>query len=444
LGERNNPSIKFTDSPPVIVSLKDVIPKQYPRLEGRYRQPLPKIPGNQCRTLLQDNKLIPQGKVEVWLLPRRIETENVLVISLDPTTKLVINVSKWPLPEDNSRDRYLQRACKILEEVPKAYSTVSSIKSAYKQLHSLWNDKSFEEIDPKEIILKKQANSLRTILDELAARPRTILRSEHHMIKLQLLRRVDAKTLRWLSAQPGRNIAERAGSKQKVKAPKRYETIDTLENSVLNAFASLTVRESKKWIKEHGEKSSSGSIIAAHQMKAQRIEFFLREKKVPKAIAPVVPNFSLRFDHRYRAIWRSWLELMTMNFLSNKQWMWQDRTIFELFQLRASMKLYEYICSQPNAGILSHCPVFSEPEAPNQGSYIRINNEHCVFNFKLENSKKTIDFRFGNDQTCLGVIADVGLSNPLWFEYTSNSNEWDKTCEEWDRILNEWMKRSLS
>ncbi len=405
---------------------------------------MPKIPGTQRETRPQSFKSIPEGEVEAWHLPRPIETEKVLVISLDPTTKLILNVREWSSSADNSRAKYLRRACKILEKVPEAFSTVPSIKSAYEKLNSLWDDKSFEEIDPKVDILKKHADSLRTILDELAAQPRAILRSEHRMLKLQSLRRVDDKTLRWLSAQPGRNIAERAGSKQKVKAPKRYETIVTLENRVLRAFSSLTVRESKKWIKEHGKKSSSGSIIAAHQMKAQRIALFLKEMKVQKAIPPVVPNFPLRFDRRYRAIWRSWKELMNQNALSDKRWMWQDRTIIELFKLRASMKLYEYICLQPNTRILSHCPVLSEPEAPNQGNYLGINNEQCEFNFIFEDSKKPIKFRFGNGNDRLGVIAYVGSSNPLWFNNTTKSNDWDKTCKEWDSILNEWMKRSLS
>ena len=252
-----------------------------------------------------------------------------------------------------------------------------------------------------------------------------MLRTEHRMLKLQTVRRTDAKTLRWLSAQPGRNTAERAGARQRIKAPRRYETIATLENRVLRAFAALTVREAKSWLADPGT-GAARAIIEAHQLRARRIETILRDRLVPEARPPVRPNFPLRFDPRYREIWRAWLELRERSAATELEWMWQHRTFMELLGLRGAMKLHQAARDRPDGGTLAHAPVLRAKSQPNQGRYLGDMGIRGTFGIARTRSVQTIEYRTGDDSGPLGAIATAGAGAEVWWDAQDN-----QTGENW-------------
>ena len=235
------------------------------------------------------------------------------------------------------------------------------------------------------------------------------------MLKLQVVRRTDAKTLRWLSGQPGRNTAERAGARQRIKAPKRYETIATLENRVLRAFAALTMRETKSWLITSGT-AAVRAIIEAHQLWARRIETILREREVPEAIPPVQPNFPLRFDPRYQKIWRAWLELRSRSIATEREWMWQHRTLMELLGLRAAMKLLQAVRGRSAGGTLAHAPVLRAMSQPNQGRYLGDEGIRGTFGIVRDGLLQTIEYRTGDDSRPLGAIATSGPGTEIWWD----------------------------
>ena len=226
------------EDPPVIVAAPGKLSPPYPMLEGRHRQPLPRIPGSKPVRLK-----LPEDKLEAWLVPWRAGPEKTMVVTVKPDTKIVLDIASWSEPKEH---RPLRRAAKILEAAPVVFATESSTSAAYERLNAIWNDETLEKGDPLGELLTEHAKKLVLVLEALRAHPRAVLRTEQRMIKLQDVRRTNAKTLRWLSAQPGRNTAERAGARQRIKAPKSYESIATLENRVLLAFAALTVRETKR------------------------------------------------------------------------------------------------------------------------------------------------------------------------------------------------------
>ena len=75
-----------------------------------------------------------------------------------------------------------------------------------------------------------------------AQNPRKVLRRTHRNVPVGAVAEMDGRTLRWLSKQPGRDTAERAGIRQTVLAPVREEDLDTLENRALRAVADLSTR----------------------------------------------------------------------------------------------------------------------------------------------------------------------------------------------------------
>ena len=346
-----------------------------------------------------------------------------MVVTVKPNTVLVMDVARWPSPHDErksgevarSRDRILRRAAKVLDAAPAAFVAQPSIGAAYNRLEDIWNDSSLEEGDPQGELLARQSIQLRAILEDLGTRPRAVLRTEHRLLKLQTVRRTDAKTLQWLSGQPGRNTAERAGARQRIKAPKRYETITTLENQVLRAFAALTVRETRNWLADPGT-GNKRAAIEAHQIRARRIESVLRDRRVPEARPPVRPNFALRFDPRYREIWRAWLELRVMSTATELQWMWQHRTFMELLGLRTSMKLHQAVQGHPGGGTLAHTPLLRAEHAPNQGCYLDDAGIGATFGIVRNGIVRVIEFGTGDDGRPLGVVASAGSDAGVWWD----------------------------
>ena len=445
--------------PPVIVAPYGALRKRYPMLEGRHRQTLPQIPGrNRGRLLAGASEGGENSNQELvaWLVPWRVGADRTLVVTVKPGTVLAIEVAEWPGPQDERcrgeagrpRDRTLRRAANVLGAVPGSFATEPSIGAAYDRLESVWNDPSLEERDPQGELLGRHARQLRGILDDLGARPRAVLRTEHRMLKLQTVRRTDAKTLRWLSAQPGRNTAERAGARQRIKAPRRYETIATLENRVLRAFAALTVREAKSWLADPGT-GAARAIIEAHQLRARRIETILRDRLVPEARPPVRPNFPLRFDPRYREIWRAWLELRERSAATELEWMWQHRTFMELLGLRGAMKLHQAARDRPDGGTLAHAPVLRAKSQPNQGRYLGDMGIRGTFGIARTRSVQTIEYRTGDDSGPLGAIATAGAGAEVWWDAQDNQTgktgsvgelPWTKG-HGWDAGLKKWAAK---
>ena len=408
---------------------------------------------------------IDDDSLEAWLVPWRAGSDRSMFITLKPGTDLAIDVSKWPESseywkngrQEASRRPILRRAGRVLEMAPGTFSTASSTSAAYRSLEEIWNDPAHERHDPLGELLATHARKLRGILDDLGSRPRAVLRTEHRMLKLQDTRRIDAKTLRWFSAQPGRNTAERAGARQRVKAPKRYESIVTLENRVLRAFASLTVRETKAWLAAQKNRGTTIKVIEAHGLRARRIETTLRAHGVPEAIPPVEPNFPLRFDQRYREIWRAWQELRARSSATEIEWMWQHRTFMELLALRASMKLHEAADRHGDAASLGHKPVLRAPGGPTQGRYLHEAGIRCTLGIMNSDSIQAAVYTSGEDDRRLGSIAAAGPGLEVWWDaldasVTGGSSVSDVAVGElpwtenhaWDANLTEWATRIFS
>lgn len=429
--------------------MKGAVKRPYPMLVGRNRQSLPQIPGAKYqfkRYAIRDNEESDVHEWEAWLVPRRAGSEKTMVITMSPDTHLAGVVERWPSPENNekltSRNRSLRRAERLLSEAPVVFSTEASIYAAYRRLAVLWADESLEEGDPQGDLLLQHARRLRTILDDLCKRPRTILRTEHRMLKLQNVRRTSAKSVRWLTGQPGRNTAERAGARQRIKAPKRSETHSTLENSVLRAFAKLTERESDNWLRKHKAQSNLRTQIHAHGQRARRLRIVLEELRVPEARPPIIPNFPLRFDQRYREIWRAWQELRNSSRKTENDWMWQDRTFMELLALRAAMTLHNALCERSNrSGSLFHCPLLLDAPSPNQGRYLGDKCITAAFGIVKGKQVTPIVFRSGDDVEHLGSLFEAAQKQIAWNDdcfviYDDCNDPWNSHVV--DKRLSNW------
>ena len=467
--------------PPVIVT-NESLKESPPILEGRRRQQLPQVPGRirgWLRAGAQNNKHFPQEHLIAWFVPCRVGAEKEIRISLESGANLEFDVSEWPTAYQGQKDgkiKILRRAANILQIAPDAFAAASSIAKAYNNLEEIWKDENLGETDPQVELLIKQARQLRTVFDDLCARPRAILKTEHRMQKLQNVRRIDANTLQWLLSQPGRNTAERAGSRQRIKAPRRYETISTLENQVLRAFVALTVRVTKNMLINTQEFAPYKAILEAHCSRARRIENMLRERNVPEASPQIRPNFPLRFDPRYKKIWRAWLELRRQNSATEYEWMWQHRTFMELLGLRASMLFHKKSYSPPNNGNIAHFPILRASQSNQiQGCYLNSHGIRATYRICNEQSEKGDIYQFctvsSDGNLPLGAIIAINFTvnssrvnailwwnNPKYYDKSKNyvgvealpwdvkqirRKEWD-WIDIWEDNLNCWIDTVVS
>ena len=455
--------------PPVIVAKSEEADKSYPMLEGRRRQRLPRIPG-QLRGCLRagDDKSDIVNSAEPlvgWFVPCRIGKERTINISIKTGETYSFDVTDCPTLDSDGqikRSRVLRRAANLLQSTPHIFSAVPSISYAYSKLEQLWDDYRLEEEDPQVELLVRQARKLRPVLEELLVRPRAMLNTEHRMLRLQNVRRIDAKTTQWLSAQPGRNTAERAGARQRIKAPKRYETIATLENRVLRSFAALTLRETNRVLENSRLSSAQKTTLEAHYFRALRIVDMLRERNVPEAQPADRPNFTLRFDSRYNRIWRAWLDLRNGSSAVELEWMWQCRTYMELLGLRSLMKLHKLMQKSPQDGLLAHSPVLMSNCLLPQGCYLD-NRGGLGAKFKLSlgepKMSRLYDFRIvgSDDKLPLGAIAAVRTNTfdaTIWWNVpeAEKGDVLSMGVEElpwqeeslWDTNIDKWIDRIMA
>ncbi len=442
-----------SNGPPIIVASNEALSNSrfFPRLEGRHSQLLPRIPGGTRGQLFVGIEL-PEESCQAWHVPWQVGSEKIMIITVDRNTTLILDWTSQNISlaeQKKLKIRPIRRAANVLDRTASIFAATTSMDSAYKELETVWNNKKLEDEDPDGNLLKSHAERLRHILEELSVKPRVALRTEHRLLKLQSVRRTDGKTVRWLATRPGRTTAERAGFRQRIKAPKRYDTRNTLENRVLRAFAALTVRVAKSWL-DRSENANLQMLIRSHMHRAQRVEKMLRDFNVPEAIYPVQPNFQLRFDPRYREILKAWRQLLERAKIEEDAWMWQHRTFMNLLEVRAAMKLQEKV-KKKGGGILAHAPAVREADSPDQGRFLENGSISLMLGFKQDEQACRINFRTGDGESPLGSVATANSEASVWWNSQDVQSEmvgavgelpWD-FGGEWDTKLEKWSESVL-
>lgn len=141
------------------------------------------------------------------------------------------------------------------------------------------------------------------------------------------VQQLDISCVRWLSRQPGTKVYERAGPRQRILAVQRHQSVDTLENRVLVDFAKRTKLSASKYSKRYEKlkKSDRWALVDLYGRRSHRMGRDLREAGVSTIHPPIVPNFVLLQDVRYRRLWKAYLELLRQSDEEDECWRWQHR-----------------------------------------------------------------------------------------------------------------------
>ncbi|MEO0750461.1 MAG: hypothetical protein AAFY25_01535, partial [Pseudomonadota bacterium] len=215
----------------------------------------------------------------------------------------------------------------VLARIQELEGAIEDPSDTWGRLRDAWK-RAEDEAEPKMAEIVRQARGMLPVLRDLEKRIRRVLRRHRELTPLDRVQEMDRASMVWLSRQPGRSIAERAGSSQRILATVRRENFDTLENRVLHAYTRLAADVAREWTREHPRAKDSVRYkqVEAFRKACRVLSRTLSDLGVMIAPAGVQPNYVLMQDRSYREVQEGWLRLLLRRKIEDDLWAWQAET----------------------------------------------------------------------------------------------------------------------
>ena len=186
--------------------------------------------------------------------------------------------------------------------------------------------------DAPESLAVEIARKHRFPINEVYSDPRVQLRRRREVQHVDRVRQLDAASLRWISRQPGRTFAERAGPRERILAVRRFRSVDTLENQVLVDVIRRSVVMAEEYDKLYRSFRNSERLRDVRELGRSFRE--LRDRgwapDVRRLPGVPVPNYALLGDRRYSKVWKLWQRLLRQDELFQSLEAWLPRLVAEL------------------------------------------------------------------------------------------------------------------
>jgi hypothetical protein len=233
--------------------------------------------------------------------------------------------------EDRRSDQALNRLTQVLARVHELEFAADMPVEVWDRLAGFWDAASTEDATLVTEIVRQSAD-MPAVLERLTDRLRRVLRRERARTGLDRVQEMDLASMAWLTRQPGRTLAERAGPEQRVMAVVRRESFDTGENRVLHAWCRLAVSSARDWMRHNVRAKASPRYARVERLArhARRDANTLRDLGVGIATPGVIPNFVLTQDVDYRRVHQAWLALLRETRETDDLWAWQGRSWSDL------------------------------------------------------------------------------------------------------------------
>lgn len=254
----------------------------------------------------------------------------------------------------------LQRMNEVLARIQELEEALDDPDDIWTRLRAAWKRAEDEE-DPRMSEIVKQARQLRPVLTDLEKRIRRVLRRHRELTPLDRVQEMDRASMVWLSRQPGRSVAERAGSDQRILATVRRENFDTLENRVLHAYTRLAADAAREWIREHPRARQSARFrdVDTFRKKCKSIAADLKAHDVLIATPGVTPNYVLMQDKSYHQVHDGWERLLKREKAIDDLWAWQAQTWTDFAVLAVTLAIDEL----EEAQLVAQSPIVWKSEA---------------------------------------------------------------------------------
>lgn len=195
--------------------------------------------------------------------------------------------------------------------------------------------------DPTMDVIVRHAEAHGRLWEDIAEHPRRLLNRSRELVALSRVQELDTQCMRWLSRQPGRSLAERAGAGQRILAVTRHENRDTLENRVFRDLMVRSVEAAGDYLDAGQPRGDAGKrhLVQRYRRACRSLEARLVEQGVSRQIESAQPNYVLLHDARYRPVWQARQELIRRERALDDLWRWQHRSWAEFCKAAVAVGL---------------------------------------------------------------------------------------------------------
>lgn len=256
----------------------------------------------------------------------------------------------------------LARMNEVTARVQELGEALDEPTALWSRLRAAW-DRAEHEEDPRMAEIVRQAREMTPVLKQFRDRIRRVLRRHREPTPLDRVQEMDRASMRWLSRQPGRTTAERAGSGQRILAVVRHQNFDTLENRVVHSYLLLATEVGREWIREHLRAQGSRRFqgVQAYTKLCKVLAVELDALGIGFAEAGVTPNYVLLEDRNYRLIFKAWEALLKREKALDELWAWQAQTWTDFAVLAIVLALHDLEESE----LIAQSPIHFLSEATN-------------------------------------------------------------------------------
>ena len=258
----------------------------------------------------------------------------------------------FPLRPDKRNDPVTleeKAGADALKRMNDVLARIQDFKEALDSPHDTWNrlranwKHAEDRKQPRMAEIVHQSHGMGSVLQNLSTRIRRVLRRQSELVPLDRVQEMDRSSMIWLSRQPGRNTAERAGSNQKIRAIVRKENFDTLENRVLHSYSRLAHDVAREWMREHpyAKESKKYKDVHTFQKKCRSSISRMVEHNVSLANAGIIPNYVLMHDRNYHTVLEAWERLLDKRKAGDDLWAWQANTWIDFSVLTVILAINE-------------------------------------------------------------------------------------------------------
>ncbi|MEI7606730.1 MAG: hypothetical protein WCJ64_05045 [Rhodospirillaceae bacterium] len=239
-----------------------------------------------------------------------------------------------------------------------------------------WTSEDDDLREPPREPIVTIAERMHALVGELEERPRVVLRRIRERTPVSRVQQLDVPCIRWLSRQPGVEVHERAGPRQRIMAVAREETRDTLENRVFRDFTDLCRETARGYTKRHETFKSTARWLSVSKFGSEcsRINSRLEAEGIGLLNHPVRPNYALLHDRRYRLVWKHWQDLIKRRSEKDEAWRWQHRLWADFCQLALHLSLRR----SPASELVAECPLRIRGEQA-RGVWSSLDSQSGVF-----------------------------------------------------------------
>ena len=274
-----------------------------------------------------------------------------------------------PRPRKGKEDEASFEALDALTRMNEVTARVQELGQALIDPTTLWVnlvqswDRAEKEDDPKMAEIVRQAGDMAPVLKMFRERIRRVLRRHRELTSLDRVQEMDQASIRWISRQPGRTIAERAGAGQRILAVVRHEDFDTLENRVVHSYLHLARDVGREWLREHPSAQGSKRFqsVATFIKLCKILATQLGELGIGLAATDITPNYILMENKTYRLIHEAWKNLLSQEKAQDELWAWQAQTWTDFAVLAIVLALHEL----PDTDLIAQAPISFRDEAVN-------------------------------------------------------------------------------